>query len=76
MFNKRKLQQVNSLSNLKRTDEYKNYSNMAIVFATRYCIKHRKELLNKDDVKHAFDTALSLYKKRKLNKLEVENEEA
>lgn len=75
MFNKRKQQQVNSLSNLKRTDEYKDYSTMAIVYAVRYCNKHRKELLNKYDVKQAFDTALALYQKRKMNKLEVENEE-
>ena len=66
---KNKQKQVNLLSNLKRTDEYKGLSNMAIVYAVRYCQKHRKELMCKEDVKKCFDKAIELYKTGKNNKL-------
>ena len=70
MFNKKK-NQVNSLSNLKRTDEYKHLSNMCITFCARYCLAHRKELHTKEDVKNCFDKAISLYQKGKNNNLAI-----
>ena len=70
---KRKKQNLNSFSKLERTEEYKNVPTMALVFAVRYCNKHKKELSNKEDVKKCFDKALELYKTRKNNKLEELN---
>lgn len=72
MFNKKK-NLVNSLSKLERVEEYKNVSISAIVYAARYCNKHRKEITSKDMVKQYFDKGLELYKNGACNKLEVDD---
>lgn len=73
MFNKKKNHIISSLSKAKRVDEYKDASISAIVYATRYCNKHRKEITSKEMVKQYFDKGLELYKNGACNKLEVED---
>lgn len=67
MFNKTK-NKLNSLQNIEMKPEYKEFGRFALVYATRYCLRHRKELTTQEDVKKCFDEGLKKYKQQKLDK--------
>lgn len=69
MFNKMK-NKVDLLQNIEMKPEYKEFGRFALVYATRYCLCHRKELKTQEDVKKCFDEGLHKYKQQKLDKKE------
>jgi len=73
---KNKQKQINSLSNLNLKDEYKGLSKMALIYATRYCLHHKKEILTDEDVKKYFNDGLAKYTAQKQNKLIKEDNNA
>lgn len=75
MFNKTKTK-INSLSNLEMKPEYKEFGRFALIYATRYCLRHKKELKTQEDVKKCFDEGLKKFKLQKnLKKNKLYDEE-
>lgn len=73
MFNKKNKLGHLSINN-KIVPEYREFSGLALTFAMRYCMKHREEIKNNDDVKKYFDEGLKVYQDNKNKKLNKDKE--